>query len=233
MPQPTAELVKELIKQLDRFTELSENFGRELQGDDLIFSVSLSYSRLLFNIKKSDVLFLQYTIHPTAHPTPDCYYHEREKIEALKKHFDTLASGGNGISSTNPSQITYTRALDNYLAIADAIAGCAYLCAAGDDYWPGYFSEITVQSEGITLRQTNHMNSKSLDHKDNYSLRDLQFFIPSKQSIRQKPLAMDEDYIGTMRISFSDRSSQNNQKCGDRILEKIREEKLKFSRSHL
>jgi hypothetical protein len=133
----------------------------------------------------------------------------------------------------NSSQVPYTPSLDTYLAIAGSIAACAYLCAAGDDYWPGYFSEITVQSEGITLRQVNHMNSKSSNHKNDYSLRDLQFFIPSKQSVRQKPLVMDEDYIGTMRISFSDRSSQNNKKCGDRILQKIREEKSRFSKGRL
>ena len=233
MPRSTSEIIRELIHHLNRFAELSNGFGRELQGDDLILSVSLSYSRLQLSIHKSEALYLQYTIHPEAHPTPACYYLDQDKVEALKKHFEPLAASDLKISSTIPSQVVYTRALDSYLTIAESIASAAYLCTAGDDYRPGYFSEIIVQSEGITLRQTNHMNSRSLDHKQNYSLRDLQFFIPSKQSVRQRPLTMNEVYIGTMRISFSDRSSQNNKMCGDRILEKIGEEKARFGRSHL
>jgi hypothetical protein len=112
--------------------------------------------------------------------------------------------------------------------MAESIAEQAYQCTSGDDYGPGYFSKIKLTSNGITLEQINHMNSKSLAHKQDYSLRDLEFFIPYGS---QKPgkLLFEEEYIGTMRIRFSDRSSANNRNCGDRIRQQIDAERVKFN----
>jgi hypothetical protein len=235
MPQPATDLVKDIIIRFNRFTVLSHVFEPDLQGSDAQLSVSLSYSRLRFNLDKLRVPYFQYTIQqetPNA-LTAECYYHDQQKIDMLKTHFAPLATGTMEMSSGDTSgTVLYSETVASYLVMADSIARCAYLCTAGDDYRPGYFSEITVNAEGITLQQINHMNSRSLDHKSNYSLRDLEFFIPLKQSSVEKPLAIMEDHIGIMRIAFSDRSSQNNSMCGDRIQEKIDEEKLLFSKTH-
>jgi hypothetical protein len=118
--------------------------------------------------------------------------------------------------------------VDRYLTIAESIARCAYHCTSGDDYRPGYFSEIIVTRESITLQQINHMHARSLDHKNSYSLRDLEFFIPVGPSPEDKLPLLSDDHIGTMHIMFSDRSSGSNRTCGDRILEKIAEEKAAF-----
>jgi hypothetical protein len=233
MPKSTTGLVKELLTHLNRFMDLSVTFGPELQRSDLRFSISLSYSTLQIQIHQLNELYFQYTLQQgeTLKVVPsDCYYHDQQKIETLKRHFELLTVYSVGDSSgKTPGNFTYTEELNAYLTIAESIATSAYLCTAGDDYRPGYFSEITVKSEGIMLNQINYMNSRSLDHKKNYSLRDLKIFIPLKPLPEHRSRQMDEYYIGTMRIHFSDRSSQNNRTCGDRILEKIEEEKLRFA----
>lgn len=108
-----------------------------------------------------------------------------------------------------------------YLSIADEIAAAAYNCTSGDDYYPGYFSEIQRSDGMLKLSQVNHMNSRSLQHKNNYSLRKLEFFIPLSEHTEEKPFY---DYeIGKMKLYFKDSSSANNKKCGDAIVAKIEE----------
>jgi hypothetical protein len=207
----------------------------ELPEPDAVLSVSLSYSRLRFSISKQHVVYFQYT---TQHDAPDaataeCYYHNRQKTDEIKAHFAPLAKmgdqgveglGGQGIEGLGKD----AEAVERYLIIAESIARCAQHCAVGDNYRPGYFSDMIVTPEGITLQQINHMNARSLDHKKNYSLRNLEFFIPLKQTSPGTRSLLPDDHIGVMRISFSDRSSQNNRACGEKILEKIAEEKSAF-----
>ena len=222
MPASAIDLVKKLVVQFNRFVASSTAFGSELQKEGLTFTVSLSYSQLKFSVYLDD-LYFQY-IHQDAEQ--HWYYHDASKIEQLKKHFESLEA--DSVGEAVPSAITFTEALANYLSIAESIASLAYLSAAGDDYHPGYFSEIIIEHDRVTLKQVNHMNSRSLDHKQNYSLRDLEFFIPLQPFATPGPLHMDEVYIGDMRIHFSDRSSANNRTCGDEIQRKIEHEKLNF-----
>jgi hypothetical protein len=119
--------------------------------------------------------------------------------------------------------LPYDSTIMRYLSVADNIALRAMNCASGDDYYPGAFSKVMITDKNIILSQINHMNAKSLDHNDNYSLRDLEFFIPVTTL---KDDTNRHDYtIGDMLINFSDRSSKNNKTCGDAILEQIRLEK--------
>jgi hypothetical protein len=223
MPIPATNLVKKLITQLNHFIKLSITFGSEFQIPGLKFSVSLSYSQLRFNVYKDKDLYFQYTFYKeesSSTTPPDCYFDNSTKTEALKKHFEPLLA--DSTTHAVSGKIEYTETLNEYLTTAESIASEAYLCAAGDDYRPGYFSEIMVDEQGVTLEQINHMNAKSLSHKQNYSLRDLQFFIPFIQATEQKVIRFEEDYIGIMRIHFSDRSSENNKLYGDKIREKIK-----------
>jgi hypothetical protein len=90
------------------------------------------------------------------------------------------------------------------LSTADSIANLASNCTMGDDYSPGNFSKVILSKSHIELQQVNYMNAKSLDHKNNYSLRSLVFRIP-----------LDER--SKMITEFTDRSSENNRHCGERI----------------
>ena len=113
-----------------------------------------------------------------------------------------------------------------YLNIADEIAEKAYLCNSGDDYQPGYYSEITVEEDLITLDQLNLHNSRSSDHKSDYMMRKLKFEIPMTN---HAVLSKFNDYeIGNMGISFSDSSSENNKGCGKAILAEIIKQKAVF-----
>jgi hypothetical protein len=125
-----------------------------------------------------------------------------------------------------PSGVYYNEKVSRYLGIADAIAKRAENCAAGDGYHPGYFSNIFVNDERIVLSQVNHMNAKSLDHKKDYSLRNLKFTIPL--TINQSDVPSFDYQIGEMLIEFSDRSSERNLFCGDAILEQIEKERNNF-----
>jgi hypothetical protein len=117
--------------------------------------------------------------------------------------------------------------IQQYLSIADEIAKEGYLRSTGDDYRPGYYSESIVETDKIILKQVNHWNSRSIDHKNDYHLRDLSFIIPLNDEVIL-PSRFNEQKIGNMRIDFSDRSSVNNKSVGEAIQNKIEAEKLKF-----
>ncbi|WP_018343236.1 hypothetical protein [Cytophaga aurantiaca] len=109
------------------------------------------------------------------------------------------------------------------LATADRISQHGINMHSGDSYWPGNYSKINLTQDVIRLEQVNHMNSRSLNHKDDYSLRDLVFQIPIQNTVTLKQ-SYDDVFIGKMLISFSDRSTQNNREAGNAIQEQIKSE---------
>ncbi len=165
--------------------------------------------RVRFEIVKDAVLFKE-------------VYHENA-IE--KEILTTLISENkkvNGITWRKTIENTFYRSdeITTCLNQADEIAAIAMNYASGDDYRPGFFSAISIEEEGIRLSQVNHMNAKSLNHKENYSLRNLEFFIPfeKKQDAKRR---WQEYRLGEMSIQFSDGSSKNNKPCGEEIIKKI------------
>lgn len=235
MPKSTIELVKTLLDHFRQFTELCGSGGSGLQGPDVIYSVELTYSKLTFNIARSRDLYFQYTVMHAENRgpvSPECYCEDAQQVKVYAKHFEPLAAASVSIwtNGSDPHQAIHIRDLDKYLTIAESIASPAYLCCAGDDYWPGYFSKINIDTERITLQQVNHMNSRSVAHKNNYSLRELEFEVPlhTPSAAQRTSVGGEEYHIGAMRVCFSDRSSQSNKTCGDKIREKIVEEKQKF-----
>lgn len=111
----------------------------------------------------------------------------------------------------------------NYLSIADRISQHGVNIYSGDSYWPGNYSNVKITSDVITLEQVNHMNSRSLNHKENFSLRDLVFQIPLQKVVGLKQ-SYDDVLIGTMLVHFFDHSSKNNRVAGDAIDEQIKRE---------
>ena len=104
---------------------------------------------------------------------------------------------------------------------ADSIAALVTNCTRGDDYRPGNFSKISASERRIKLEQINHMNSRSLSHKDNYSLRQLVFTINLDSSPVNEP-GRGEYQIGIMKVEFSDHSSANNRICGDKVIAELK-----------
>lgn len=226
MPLSTTLLLNSLASKLHQFRELCSH--REEFPEVLAFSVSLSYSRLQFSAHSADQLFLQFSVWQGEVSPAKLYFHDRVQIENLKRHFSVLTYG---IEENDLVRPIFSNEVYNYLRIAESIASTVYNCTAGDDYRPGYFSEIYLEGDSIFLRQNNHLNSKSLDHKNNYSLRNLQFIISLDDSgPLENGLAFEAAFIGKMKIDFSDNSSAQNKQCGARIWKRIEEEKAEFNK---
>jgi hypothetical protein len=118
---------------------------------------------------------------------------------------------------------TFSDELIESLSIADRISQHAVNRNMGDSYWPGNYSIIDILPTSIMLTQVNHMNSRSLNHKNDYTLRNLIFTIPLEQNEKIEARFGDVT-IGNMLVNFSDRSSENNRGTGNDIMEEMRKE---------
>lgn len=207
------QLVKSISNQYS-FITLRLGLRTESASDRSEYSEKI-YCQISFEISANTIVFKE-------------LYHE----SATDKEALTIAI----MNNSNVNQIAWHTAFENtfyhgeetmrYLDIADEIASSAFNCTSGDDYYPGYFSEIQQSDGMLKLSQTNHMNSRSLQHKADYTLRKLEFFIPLKEDTEEKPFY---DYeIGKMKIYFRDSSSANKKACGDAILIKIEEALAKY-----
>jgi hypothetical protein len=111
-----------------------------------------------------------------------------------------------------------------YLEIADRIA------AVGNDIFaePSFYSLVTLTANAIKLDQINGQNSRSIDHKDSYFLRELSFSIPLKDQTdkteKSKAVLIDGYLIGDMEILFGDSSAKSQRATGDQIRLQLQEE---------
>jgi hypothetical protein len=224
----------EAIEMNDRQTEDNSESG-------LRKKVSLSYSFITLKLdisnkqpgqdKYSTQLYLQCTFQIDEQRTlcTEVYCHDADREDEVKNFILQRTPAAGYPWNTSLNRKTYNREIVYYIAIADKIAKKGYSCSSGDNYKPGYFSEIIIEENRIILKQINHWNSRSIFHKDDYHLRDLEFFIPLCADSKQESTNHDFQ-IGQMRIRFSDRSSENNRHCGNAIMEKIMEEKALFEK---
>ena len=203
--------------------------------------VSLSYSFITLKLDISNKqpgqdaystqLYLQCTFQIDEQRTlcTEVYCHNKDRENEVKNLIlqRTPAAGYPWDTATNRK--TYNQETVHYIAIADKIAEKGSSCSSGDNYRPGYFSEIIIEETRIILKQINRWNSRSIDHKNDYHLRDLEFFIPLSADTKEKSNNLDFQ-IGQMRIRFFDHSSENNRHCGNAIMEKIMEEKALFEK---
>lgn len=116
---------------------------------------------------------------------------------------------------------TLTEEQIEYLEIADRIA------SLGNDTnnQPSFYESVQITSDFIKLNQPNYLNSESIDHKNNFYLRDLYFKIPlhKKKATNERSLnPLENFYIGNMKIFFTDTSSKQNQNTGNLIKNQIR-----------
>jgi len=118
---------------------------------------------------------------------------------------------------------TIEAATVRYLSIADSIAEITYNLSSGDNYEPSYYSEVNLSENEITLLQSNHHNARSINHKNDYYLRDLKIRIPLAEKLLT-PVYGDEPF-GKLLIQFNDCSSPNNKSQGMLLAKKIQEHK--------
>ncbi len=221
------EILQNLIPYEELLHELQERAFPSLEqnGNEVTFAkrISSSYSFITLGLYREASVVLQVRFE-TVRDTivfKELYVEDAQKKEALT----TFVRENKRVCDIPwrkevKNDFYHSKEVTDYLSQADEIAAIAVNYASGDSYRPGAFSEIEIEEDGIRLSQINHMNAKSLSHKENYSLRELEFFIPFEkgQEIKRR---WQEYRLGEMRIQFSDRSSKNNKPCGDEIEKKI------------
>lgn len=197
-------------------------------------SVSLTHSTITLTLhtksdsvkrSMSDVyLKASFEIHEGNMSLGSFYCADDAVVNELRNYITTHAPKRFDSASINTG--VFNLEVLEYIRIADAIAKQAYQCSSGDNYYPGYFSEMIIQETQIVLKQINRWNARSIDHKNDYHMRDLEFYIPLTAAAIEQSFV--DDYIGRMQIVFSDRSTQNNKSCGDKIAEQMQVEKIQF-----
>lgn len=213
----------ELFQQLITYKELFNNLDPELNKDSFASTVKIEYAFITYEIfsKNQELLQVKITLQSQNESIKITDIYTADK--SLTSKVETLINAAvrsNGFHGEGESY-SDEKILEPYLLIADRIASHALNYTSGDDYYPGYYSKAELREDCLILSQINHMNSRSLDHKKNYSLRDLEFIIPIS-TLKEEP---HYDFkIGEMFIRFADRSSANNRPCGDLILEQIEKE---------
>ncbi|HEY5748337.1 MAG TPA: hypothetical protein VIU12_19845 [Chryseolinea sp.] len=203
--------------------------------------ITLSYNALklkLFIDRKlpkqeghSPALYLQVTfeINENKLEHTGVYCEQRDREPEIVQFMQQSKPPAGFLWSTEKREGFYSDSVVHYLTLADTIAMQAQHCSSGDDYRPGYYSEIVLEDARIHLKQINHWNARSIDHRDDYFMRDLEFDIPLQPVATRSSFL--NDTIGDMQIYFSDRSSGKNKGCGDKIQEQIRIAKMKFAES--
>ncbi|WP_073137200.1 hypothetical protein [Chryseolinea serpens] len=177
----------------------------------------------------SPALYLQVTfeINEDKLEHSGLYCEERDREPEIAQFIRQSKSPVGFLWSTKKRDVFYSDSVIQYLSLADSIAMQAQHCGLGDDYQPGYYSEIVLEDARIHLKQINHWNARSIDHRDDYFLRDLEFEIPLQPVAARSSFL--NDAIGDMQIYFSDRSSDKNKGCGRNIQEQIQIAKAKFA----
>ena len=190
--------------------------------------IKQSYSFIELSLKQDELLYAQavFEISQDQAVLQKVYVSDRsreQQLEASIRNNKALKDFRWTVAGAHATQNELVVA--RCLAAADAIARRAVNCAHGDDYRPGCYNSVLVSDTEIVLSQINHMNAKSLKHKNDYCLRNLVFTIPLIEHVQVK---LSDLQLGPMRISFSDSSSANNLRCGEAIMEQIKLEQAAY-----
>jgi hypothetical protein len=232
MPEKSLDLIEYMLVEKERFSVVTSHLSAS--GVRFQWSFSLRYTFMSYNIDlttpqgedNGPLQFYRWTWNmddsQAAHPEIHC---QDKDIELLTRNHIHPVSYNTYRKVPVVVERLFTKEIMDCVNTADEIASQAYQCNSGDNYHPGYFTEILPNSHGIFLSQVNRWNSRSIDHKDDYTMRELQFSIPYEED-EVPNNSLDEERIGRMRAKFSDHSSKNNLWCGDLIREKIKLQKL-------
>ena len=208
-----------IIKLLVYRSQLLKILGPEHR--ELALDVTNQYSFITIDITKSGEPFGQVRFELTGEAAKlsslHCEDDSLKKIIANRIELETWP----GWTSPSSIDMPYADQVLQSMQTADSVAALARNCTRGDDYRPGNFSKISVDSNRIRLEQINHMNAKSLAHKNDYSLRKLVFTIPLETNPANEG-SLQKYQIGIMTAEFSDRSSENNRRCGDKIVGELK-----------
>lgn len=220
---------KIVVDNLAPFCVSLENIKEQAQattGATYIASLEQAYSFIQLELRDTDeqVFFqvkyqIQFSDQLSYYDDPYC---EDKKLgKRLKKTTDQFI-GCFKWQEQPTNNFKLSPEQTKYLEIADRIAA---LSNDMPNTRPSYYSKVIITADFIRLEQINHWNSRSLDHKDSYFLRDLYFVIPQEtEKTIKKSDRFGVKYIGEMEVFFSDGSAEKRRDVGDKIRLQIKEE---------
>jgi hypothetical protein len=210
--------------------ELRSNLEKET-GNTFKSSIEQGYDFIGFELKDStNQLFLQIHCkikHPGELVLEKLYCVDKNLSNKLKKETKEI-TGPFQWDSLPKKTFKLNQEVIKYLEIADRIA------AFGNDLSarPTDYRSVTITKNEIKLDQSNHMNSRSLDHKDSYLLRDLIFLIPLENRNKKgsDKIVIGSYFIGDMEIIFNDGSAKSQKYTGDKISKQLELEIKHFNK---
>jgi hypothetical protein len=232
MPESTLDILEYLYLQQERFATIIEKL---LAMDSrFAWSIALQHSFLTYEVsvlETRDQRFARYyywkrDMSDGTEPA-STYCTDEEQLLQTREQFHPVSYEYFRSVNTSLHEL-FSQEVMNSVKTAEAIAQPAYGCMSGDDYAPGVFSKVALSEKGIHLEQINHYNARSLAHKENYSLRNLKFFVPTGAD--EVRTTYGSEKIGNMLVEFDDRSSANNRECGRLINAKIIEARSQSQR---
>lgn len=181
--------------------------------------ISSAYSFIILEVRAGDgdLLYeIRFVVDDAGAKVEKVYSPDEALAETFRSKLSQMKFPGFG--ERNLQDIPWSDEVKRSVEEADRIAALCLNSTWGDDYHPGNFSKITLFDDRIELEQVNKMNAKSLDHKNNYSLRSLEFTIPLSKSLT---FSLAQYKIGDMLVEFTDHSSENNLQYGMRVSEEL------------
>lgn len=150
------------------------------------------------------------------------YHSNKARAAELKTEVEQFLKGIDWSKDAETTFPLLTDEIRNYLEIADRIVGQANDLRSGVNY-----TNLILTKNQLRLEQINRWNSRSLDHKDSYFLRDLRFWVNLDNQEPQKRL-LEPIWIGKMLIEFSDASAPSRKNGGKRIQAQIELEQANY-----
>lgn len=227
---------KQVLQKLGPYWDFADNIRKQIEDTSKYewqTVIEQSYGFIIVEIRRDYSIFLrvEYQVQQKEMKIYNFYCAEKKLEKRMKKKCQILEKPFDWNDVSN-SYFKFSKEIENYLEIADRIA------AKGNDISarPSDFGRIILRSDYIKLSQNNHWNSRSLDHKDSYFMRDLSFKIkfadPSKEHPKKDKniIAIGQYFIGFMEINFNDGSAKSQQGTGDEILAQLKKEVQSFSK---
>ena len=216
------------LKPFWSFLEEQRQNATQLTGNEYEAILEQSYNFIELELRDSTGVFLsiEYKIEYQNNLMLHRFYCTDKKVSAKLKSKAGKMTGTFKWDSIPQDTFKLNEKQIEYLQIADRIA------ALGNDFsaLPGDYESVVITSDFIQLNQSNHMHSRSLDHKDRYFLRDLHFIIPWQVDFNKNEdfKIVGSHYIGDMKIIFDDSSAKAMRTVGDRISKQIEIESEKY-----
>jgi len=217
-----------LLNNLEPFWGFLESLRKNTQestGKKYTSHLEQSYSFIQLELRDTEQLLLLQVRYQLQHPPKlDIYsfYCDDKKLSKKLKTQCRKMVGDFEWNNTPSTTFILSEQQSQYFEIADRIASLANDINAT----PTCYGAVIITSESIKLEQINRWNSKSLDHKDSYFMRDLYFVIPLiKNDTKEKTHhSFGSYYIGTMEVFFQDGSAKKQRTIGDKIMMQLEKE---------